>query len=687
MADAQYAIDVAAAMPGGEKTIADLDALTQNLLGAGVGADALHDAVALATNALNAAKEATTAANAALAAGNQEFRSLEQAALQAAKAEEKAAKLGVVPPEVAASVRATSAALEAHTAKLEGLEVAAQQAGAKERDLARALGNVKQAAQAGASAFKEQEEAVKKAEAAQLKATKTAEELTGTTKWRKLNEAMGSSEGRALLAGRAAAIAATAFVGLSVALAAVTLAAVAGVVAITNWAIGLADAKRNAGLADAAAEALGANVAGLSGLFAELNAETGLSNGELSGLTKRLREAGVPAGALAGALRDAALAERAMGKGGADDLISDIKASKGAITGFSNEVRGKLGVIVSKQMMGLDAQTTRLKKNFGELFGGLNIDPVLSGLQRLVSLFDQTTVAGETIKFLFESVFGPLIANADKAALAVEAFALGFLIGLTKLYILIKPTIRALGEFFGFDDTSLTDLLDSAKSAGEVVAFVFAGFIATVGVLTVAVLALGAALLLPIVALAALTTAVIIVGVEIVQGIMNAWTAVTDYLNGLAPRLGDIAGDMMLGLINGVLGGGPAVLSAITGVVGGAIDAAKKLLGIASPSKVFADMGMNTGEGFAMGVDDSAADAQASMAAMVAPPEASTIGSAVAGSQPGAAGGGARGGWSGNLIVNMHGVSGAEEATQRFEEIVTRIWKGDAAQLGAGAAP
>jgi hypothetical protein len=65
---------------------------------------------------------------------------------------------------------------------------------------------------------------------------------------------------------------------------------------------------------------------------------------------------------------------------------------------------------------------------------------------------------------------------------------------------------------------------------------------------------------------------------------------------------------------------GPNMLKAITGVVGSAVDAAKKALGIASPSKVFAEIGGYTGEGFAMGVDESAPEAQASMTAMVEPP-------------------------------------------------------------------
>jgi phage-related protein len=89
-----------------------------------------------------------------------------------------------------------------------------------------------------------------------------------------------------------------------------------------------------------------------------------------------------------------------------------------------------------------------------------------------------------------------------------------------------------------------------------------------------------------------------------------------------------VGGDIMRGLADGITGAAGAVVSAITGAVSGAIDSAKKALGIASPSKVFAEIGGYTGEGFAMGVDESAPEAQASMTSMVEPPAPATAGEA-----------------------------------------------------------
>ena len=83
---------------------------------------------------------------------------------------------------------------------------------------------------------------------------------------------------------------------------------------------------------------------------------------------------------------------------------------------------------------------------------------------------------------------------------------------------------------------------------------------------------------------------------------------------------------MINGLVNGLLTAGPQVLAAITGVANGAITAAKKALGIKSPSKVFASIGENTAAGMAVGVDSGAEDTQSAIESMVAPPAAHSPG-------------------------------------------------------------
>jgi hypothetical protein len=721
VAEVQYVIDIAASMPAGEKTIAQLDTLTLALMGAGATADTLHDAVAQVSNAFNEAKVATAAANAELAAGQAQYAELERAALQAAKAEEKAAKLGVVPPEVAASSAAAAAALEDHSAKLSGLESAAGAAQAAEAKLAATLANTKQAAAAGnaelarraaaakdaaaaeKAALGEVEKAQKKAtaeaekaanasQAAHNKSVKEAEGLSPVVKgYRDLSDALSTGEGRSIVAAGALASLAAVVVAVGVALAAATVAFVA-------WSIGLADSARNAQLASEAMQAMHPELKALTGTIEQIGDATGMHADELQELAGRLKEAKVAAADMPAALKAAALAETALGKGGSADFVAQLKEGKVAASELSAEVEGKLGPIVAKQMKGLNAQSARLERNIGEIFGGLDIEPVLAGMQTLVALFDKNTAAGSAMKVIFEGVFQPIIDNAQTAAYFVEAFVLGFLIGLTKLYIVLKPAIKAVSEFFGFDDSSLADTLDVVKIAGELIVPVFAGFVIVLG-------AIAAGIALTIAPALALTAAfyALVAGVVYAVGwlagkFFAGFQAIRDYLGNFS--LVDLGANIITGLANGLVNAGPAVLRAITGVVSGAIDSAKKLLGIASPSKVFAAIGDDTGQGFVNGVDAMAGDAQSAMAAMVEPPESPLAlqaglskgpgGGPAAGASSG--GGSADGGGAGaSVIINgnvvFEGVKDAKEGVVRFGEWLLDTLEGDAASLSPKGAP
>lgn len=59
-------------------------------------------------------------------------------------------------------------------------------------------------------------------------------------------------------------------------------------------------------------------------------------------------------------------------------------------------------------------------------------------------------------------------------------------------------------------------------------------------------------------------------------------------------------------MVNGVTGAAGRLISAVKGAVDNAIDAAKNLLGIHSPSRVFRKIGQYTMQGAALGVDDDA---------------------------------------------------------------------------------
>jgi hypothetical protein len=100
-----------------------------------------------------------------------------------------------------------------------------------------------------------------------------------------------------------------------------------------------------------------------------------------------------------------------------------------------------------------------------------------------------------------------------------------------------------------------------------------------------------------------------------------AQTLLNDILVGIASKVGAFIGagkDLMNGLKSGVTSAVQGIIDAVSGAVADAIAAAKALLGIASPSRVFAVIGHQIDEGLAGGIIGNAAAPQMAMAAVTA---------------------------------------------------------------------
>lgn len=85
------------------------------------------------------------------------------------------------------------------------------------------------------------------------------------------------------------------------------------------------------------------------------------------------------------------------------------------------------------------------------------------------------------------------------------------------------------------------------------------------------------------------------------------------------------------GITSGITSGAERVTAAVRGLADNAITTAREALGIASPSRVFAEMGEFTAEGYERGVTRGTEGARDAVGAMVAPPDVAAAGGAVAG--------------------------------------------------------
>lgn len=452
---------------------------------------------------------------------------------------------------------------------------------------------------------------------------------------------------------------------------ALTVAIVAATVAILKWSIGLADAARNDALLTESAMANGKALGALADILPGIQERTGLASEQILKLASELDAAGVSAKALPGALKAIAIATA----GGADaKFLAKLKAgllATGKVPPQLAAQFAKFEAIARKKMLSLDAQSATFGRHLGDIFGGLKIDALLEGLAVLVALFDQNTVSGKALKWIFESMFQPLIDGMAKAVPYIER---GFIVLLTwalKAYVAVKQFFSTPGG-----EALLTTLKVVAVLIGVVVGIVVAGLALLV--------AIPLAIIAAILAVSAAIWAVISTVVSAVEWVVDAVGGVGNALMIVAAiaalpftiiaaavaavfallssvDLGSMGTDMIMGLVNGITGAAGAVVGAITGAVGGAIDSAKALLGIHSPSTLLAkQIGMPMGQGVAVGVDKAAPDVQGSLNAAVAPPDL-----------PSAQGSGGRGAGASFVFTNC--VFGEGTSEEKLREWLGRM--------------
>lgn len=90
----------------------------------------------------------------------------------------------------------------------------------------------------------------------------------------------------------------------------------------------------------------------------------------------------------------------------------------------------------------------------------------------------------------------------------------------------------------------------------------------------------------------------------LIGAVMRAWPA----LQALGGRFLEMGRHLLTGLVNGVLGGIPALVAAVMRAGGAVVTAFKNKLGIHSPSRVFAQLGDYTMQGLGIGLGRSARD-------------------------------------------------------------------------------
>jgi hypothetical protein len=427
-------------------------------------------------------------------------------------------------------------------------------------------------------------------------------------------------------------------VAVAAVLVAVAVAAVAATAALLKFGISSANARRNEalhlesltkmrnvfGLAAGNAKEMQASIDRVSGT-------TALGRDKLGEYTAELYKMGLRGKNLDSALEGMAIKGAVVGDEGAKAFgqwaAGAARAGK-SVQRLTDDVKARFGGIAAAQLLDLDVQTKKLHESFAALFADLGIDKLLEGINSITALFSQSTRSGQALKAIMETVFQPLVDAITYVAPIAKRFFQGIIVGALLVSIAVLKLRRYFRETFGGGELiSQAALMKTALLAGVAAVGLFAAamllaFGAIVAVLVfaapflwAAVAAVGALAVQGLILAAPFILAAVAVGALIAAGyqLYQLWKEI-DWTS-----LGTAIVD---GIVNGIKASAKWLTDTVNELGTGALDALKSTLGIASPSKAFAQLGIAIPQGVAAGIDAGKGDTQSAVDGLVGVPGA-----------------------------------------------------------------
>lgn len=368
---------------------------------------------------------------------------------------------------------------------------------------------------------------------------------------------------------------------------------------------------------------------------------TGVSLREVS--TQLAKQMKVAVGAAESALRD-----------GRVKLEDGIKALDAA-------VEARFGEVARRQMLALPVQLDRARKNLAGIFKDVNVEGFLGKLRDVLSLLDETSETGKSLRVLGKAIFQPLVDGASAALPFVEGAIYGVIYVAQTLVIWGLKAQIALKKVFG--GSSIFKDIDLMKLGFQSAVGVAAGFITVLVALgaIVAGVALSFALVTaPIWGTIAAVIALATHWDEAIQAISDAVGRIPGDIKGTAKAMAGAVGEIIEAIYNAIKNGVGRVAEAITGLADSAVGAFNKALLIRSPSKRFERQAFEIPQGTVKGVEKGRPLVAAALASLADPND-------MGGGETGALL--AQGGRGGNTIyqieLNYHG-AGSRSDAQRF---------------------
>lgn len=399
-------------------------------------------------------------------------------------------------------------------------------------------------------------------------------------------------------------------VGLAAGFTALAAAAAAGAKSLLDAAIASQDARRNELLHLEALTKLRnlwgimpGKASDMQAAIDRVSASVSISREKVAGYAEQLYRSGLRGQNFADALEGASVKASALGDAAGSGFAgwaSTMALTGGSVKRLAQDVKNRFGGIVQKQMQGIEVQQLKMREGFASLFAGLNIDRYLGAMQQLRSMFNQNTAAGQALKQIVTMLLGPLLDSATDGAVVMRRFFKQVIIGVQQLLIAFLTVRNWFHRTFGSSENrQVLARLFGSFQGGRVLVYALA---AAFGVMAVNVLAALAPILL--------VAAGIYFAIEAMQGLYDLWKEI-DW--------SDLGSAILDGIVGGLKAGWSAVTNQVTELGKDIKFAFKTILGIASPSKVFATLGLAIPQGVQQGVQKGSPDAQTAVSDMVTP--------------------------------------------------------------------
>jgi hypothetical protein len=431
---------------------------------------------------------------------------------------------------------------------------------------------------------------------------------------------IGAIAGRvqSLVAGGPLLVVAAGLMAITAGMVALTAAAIGTAAAIARYAIAQADARRSELLRLEGLTTIRRHHGLAAGSAADMQRaidrvadSTATGRTEVAGYAEQLYRMGLRGQALSDALEGVSITASvqgdAMARRFAGIAVGAARAGR-SVRGLTDDVRRRLGGIAARQMLSLDVQSRRLREGIARIFSGLRIDGFLRLLNEVTDLFSQSRVEGRALRIMVESLFGPLLGGADDAAPVLRRFFQGMIIGALRLTISILRIRRAFREAFA--SVEVIGRLESTRIALYAGAAAFALLAAAVLATTVAIVGFVAVVTLLAAAVAA---TIAVFAAPFLLALAAASAAIAGFITGAvllwrgAVGWWESAGESMVdGIVRGMQRGSRRLVQGVQIVARDAQAALRDALGIHSPSRVFAELGVQIPRGLAQGIEGGA---------------------------------------------------------------------------------